>query len=516
MNPADPVASPSPAPVAPPGSGTGSSAPAEGMRSASVWIGVIAVALGAVAMVAGVVAVYLHAKRLPAPPPPSLPAPAPTTVPFVPPPPSIPTDTRSVEPPEPAPAPMALAPFAEDAAALVPVERGRPLWGPRNAPVTLTIFADLECPYTISMLRVILAEKARRGDDLRLSFRFETLSQHAEGALAAKRLMALHAAQGEGAFWSVVQEVARRGEPLAEGALDAVLETLGITVDDSDPAVEKLLEGDAVLAASLYVSATPVSFVNGVRVDGFRPQRALAEIIARERKASGLVLASGVAPRSLYFERTRKNLIDVGKDPPERACVPVGASPVRGAKDALVTIVEFTEHVCDYCREGDALIAAILKSRPNDVRSVWKNLPLPQHPRARYAANFALEARRVGGDAAFWAVTSVLFGATDGLSDPAIFTRAAESVTLDPERLRTAADRAAHDSSVDADRRLAEMLGVSEAAPTYFVNGRRIPGVVGIAEFRAIVTEELELARRVRKNGAGAVAELACGARAVK
>ena len=147
---------------------------------------------------------------------------------------------------------------------------------------------------------------------------------------------------------------------------------------------------------------------------------------------------------------------------------------------------------------------------------MWKSLPLPQHPRARYAANFALEARRAGGDEAFWTVTSVLFGAKDGLADPAVFARAAESAKLDPERLRSAADRAAHDGSVDVDRRLAEALGVSEAAPTYFVNGRRVAGVVGLAEFRAIVAEEAELARRVKRNGAGAVAELACGARAVK
>jgi hypothetical protein len=68
---------------------------------------------------------------------------------------------------------------------------------------------------------------------------------------------------------------------------------------------------------------------------------------------------------------------------------------------------------------------------------------------------------------------------------------------------------------VDADRRLAESLGVS-AAPTYFVNGRRVAGVLALPEFRSIVGEELELARRVRKNGAGDVAELACGAHAVK
>ena len=512
MNEVDPAA---PAPGAP---GAPARPPAAGMGSAPVWLGIIAVALGAFAMVGGVVVVYLYAKRLPAPSPPSLPAPVGATAsppPVVPSPavPPAPTSGGSVNA---TPAPVALAPFAEDASALVPVERGRPLWGPRNAPVTLTVFGDLECPYTLAMLRVIFAEKARRGDDFRVAFRFETLAQHPEGAVAAKRLTALHLAEGEGAFWSVLQEIARRGEPLGEGALDTVLETLGITVDAEDPRVEKLLEDDATLAASLYVSATPVSFVNGVRVDGFRPQRALAEVIARERKASGLVLASGVTPQALYAERTKKNLIDVGKDPPERACVPVGGSPVRGAKDALVTIVEFTEHACDYCREGNGLVSAIVKSRPNEVRSVWKSLPLPQHPRARYAANFALEARRAGGDEAFWTVTSVLFGAKDGLADPAVFTRAAESAKLDPERLRSAADRAAHDASVDVDRRLAEALGVAEAAPTYFVNGRRVAGVVGLGEFRAIVAEEAELARRVKRNGAGDVAELACGARALK
>jgi protein-disulfide isomerase len=364
-------------------------------------------------------------------------------------------------------------------------------------------------------LRVVFAEKARRGDDLRLSFRFATLSQHEEGARAARALSAIHRSHGEGAFWGVVQEIVRRGEPLEEGDLDVVLETLGIAPAEPDSSLEKQLEDDAVLAASLYVRATPVSFVNGIRVDGYRTQRALAEIIARERRASGLVLASGVTLQALYSERTRKNLINVGKDPPDRTCVPVGGSPVRGAKDPLVTIIEFTEHACEYCREGDALVAAVLASRPNDLRSVWKTLPLPQHPRARYAANFALEARRTGGDAAFWAVTRVLFGAKDGLVDSGVFAAAAEASKLDLAKLLAAAEQSAHDTSVDADQKLAEALGVS-AVPTYYVNGRQIAGVVSAAEFRAVVSEELELARRVKKNGAGDVAELACGARAVK
>jgi len=329
-------------------------------------------------------------------------------------------------------------------------------------------------------------------------------------------LSALHTTQGEGAFWSVVQEIVRRGEPLSEGVLETILETLGIASDELEVASTKLLEDDAVLATSLYVRATPVSFVNGVRVDCFRTRCALAEVIARERKASGLVVAIGVMPQALYAARTRKNLIAVGEDAPDRACVPSEGSPTRGAKNALVTIVEFTEHGCTYCREGDALVAAVIAARPNEVRSVWKSLPLPQHPRARYAANFALAARRAGGDAAFWAVTAALFGASEGLVDDAVFDRAAEASKLDLGELRAAADQSAYDTSVDADRRLAESLGVAEAVPTYFVNGRRVAGVVPRPEFQAIVREELELARRVKRNGAGNVAELACGARAVK
>jgi protein-disulfide isomerase len=516
MTDAGPEPPPLAEPRSPEPSATPVGAPLTGVPSAPVWFGIIAVSLGAILMVVGVVAVYLYAKRLPPSPGPTPPPVAVPALPPLPPERPAPSGKTAAQPPAPPPPPVALAPFAEDSAALVPVERSRPLWGPRNAPVTLTIFGDLECPYTIAMLRVVFAEKARRGDDLRLAFRFETLSQHVYGAIAAQRLLTLHAADGEGPFWTVLQEIARRGEPLEEGALDSVLETLGMKVDEPDPAVARLLVEDDALAASLYVSATPVVFVNGVRVDGFRSQRALAEIIARERKTSGLVLASGVTPQALYAERTKKNLIDVGKEPPDRACVPVAGSPVRGPQDALVTIVEFTEHTCDYCREGEALVAAALASRPRDVRAAWKSLPLPQHPRARYAANLALEARRAGGDAAFWTVTSVLFGAKDGLADESIYAKAAAAAKLDADMLRTAADRSAHDANVDADRRLAETLGVADAAPSYFVNGRRIAGVVSLAEFQSVVAEELALARRVKKNGAGSVAELACGARAVK
>jgi protein-disulfide isomerase len=89
--------------------------------------------------------------------------------------------------------------------------------------------------------------------------------------------------------------------------------------------------------------------------------------------------------------------------------------------------------------------------------------------------------------------------------------RAASRMRLDPAALLAAAEGGAHDARIAADLELAKTLGLT-GAPTYFVNGRKIPGAISAAELDAIVRAELALARRVRAKGAGSVPELACNA----
>jgi protein-disulfide isomerase len=177
----------------------------------------------------------------------------------------------------------------------------------------------------------------------------------------------------------------------------------------------------------------------------------------------------------------------------------------------LVTVVEFSEFECELCRQGaDALRSALQRHR-NEVRAVWKNYPLPQHRLARRAAGFALEARRLGGDSAFFAAADALFVPGTKLDDAGL-ERAAERAGLEVGALVAAARTTAHDPAIDADLALARRLGVS-GAPTYFVNGRKIPGALTFAELEALLREELALARRVKAQGAGSVADLACGQR---
>jgi protein-disulfide isomerase len=497
--------------------------PAAGPPARGVgFLGVALAVLGVAVMLGGLSFVYVHAKRFTKPPA------AAATPPPVPVAPGPPAKAPAPVPVKPAPYPDAGAattaerelpfitvpPFAEDRSALVPVATNRPLWGPREAPVTVTVFGDLACPHTVALLRALLTEKLRRGNDVRLAFRHFPLSQHEQGSRAAATLAAIHGARGDHAFWSALAALLRFGGALDAGVLENGLAAAGLELSPDElasPGVKGALEADRVLATTLYVRETPTVFVNGQRLEGHPSTPALREVLDKELHASYLALAAGVSPSALYRTRTAKNLVNLGDDPPARACVKVGASPARGPAAAPVTVVEFSDLECELCRQGAASLRAALSRHPNEVRAVWKHFPLPQHDKARYAASFALEARRVGRDTGFFAVIDALLAPGTVVDDPTL-SRAAERARLEPGALLAVAGTSKHDAAIDADIAEARALRVT-GAPTYFVNGRLIAGASSGAELEAILREELALARRVRAHGAGNVGDLACGER---
>ncbi len=484
-------------------------------RGPSRLLGAVVLTLGAVVMVGGIVYLYWSAKRwLPAPTPVAA-LPSPVLRPPAPPPPVGP----SMAPP-PGPPPRAALPFRseppspDDARAPLPVTATSPVWGESAMALTLTVFADLECPHSVALLRAVLAEKRRRGDDLRLSFRHYPLSQHAFGQHAAEVLVALKNARGDAAFWRALAALLREPGPLDKSKLERALSSVGLEPTAAElaaPSVKQALDTDQLLAASLFVRETPTAFVNGVRLDGHPSKPALDEVLDRELGAAYLTLAAGVAPAALYRTRAEHNLVNLGEDPPVRACVPVGESARRGAAEPLVTVVEFTDFECELCRQGAEALRGALRAHPGELGAVLKHFPLPQHRLARYLANAALEARRVGGDKGFWAFADTLLQ-TGMKPDEAGLERAASRAGLDLDALLGPARDGAHDATVDADAALARKLGVT-GAPTYFVNGRKVPGALSPAELETLLKGEIRLARRVRSLGSGAVSLLACGER---
>jgi protein-disulfide isomerase len=192
-------------------------------------------------------------------------------------------------------------------------------------------------------------------------------------------------------------------------------------------------------------------------------------------------------------------LIGVGEQAASRVCAPIGGSPVRGPADALVTVVEFSDFECPFCRQAEPTLHKLLERFPRDVRLVWKNYPLPQHKNARLLANFAADASARGSSVGVWAVHDALFAHQEELDDGALGELAGKA-GLDGALLLISAHAGLHDAAIHADMALAQKLGV-KGTPTFFVNGRRVQGALALGQFEALIQEELKSGQRIVAHG---------------
>ncbi len=187
------------------------------------------------------------------------------------------------------------------------------------------------------------------------------------------------------------------------------------------------------------------------------------------------------------------------EDPKAVYRVPVDDSPVRGPSDALVTIVESSDFECPFCKRVQPTLEQVEKAYPGKVRWVFKHNPLGFHPKALPAAEAAEEARAQGGDKKFWQMHDKLFELAPALDRPNL-EKAAQELGLDLEAFRRALDTSRHETRIRRDQALVTGLGAT-GTPTFFVNGRKLPGAMPFESFQALVDEELRKAEEMVKAG---------------
>ncbi len=165
--------------------------------------------------------------------------------------------------------------------------------------------------------------------------------------------------------------------------------------------------------------------------------------------------------------------------------------PAVGSLDAPVTVIEFSDLECSYCAQAHARVQYLVKRRPDDVRVVYRHLPLPNHKHARLAAEVAACAQ---GQGLFWALADSLFRNQRNLESEQIRTYA-EQVGLDMARVDACLASGESERLVEADIEEARALGVT-STPTFFVNGDYV-GSLPKGGLEQIV--DRELARLGRK-----------------
>ncbi len=163
-----------------------------------------------------------------------------------------------------------------------------------------------------------------------------------------------------------------------------------------------------------------------------------------------------------------------------------GHNPAKGPDGAAITIFEFTDFECPYCRKGDKIVDTLLKRYPGKVRRVFKNKPLESHERAMPAAMAAMAAHAQGK---FWEYHDRLF-AEEGALDEATFVRLAEEMNLDMAKFNE--DRASEKVAQWILEDMAEAVEFDiTATPSFVINGVLIRGARPVKYFSNVIDQLL-------------------------
>ena len=184
----------------------------------------------------------------------------------------------------------------------------------------------------------------------------------------------------------------------------------------------------------------------------------------------------------------------------ERYKVPVtAAQPVRGAADALVTIVAVSDFQCPFCSRVEPTITQLLQDYKGKLRVVWRNNPLPFHQNAMPAAELAMEAMAQGGSEKFWKAHDKMFANQQAIARENLEAYAKE-LGLDLGKVKVALDTHTHKASIEADQQIAARLG-ARGTPAFFINGRFLSGAQPIDKFKEVIDDELKRADKLVKSG---------------
>jgi protein-disulfide isomerase len=145
---------------------------------------------------------------------------------------------------------------------------------------------------------------------------------------------------------------------------------------------------------------------------------------------------------------------------------------VRGPEDGPVTLVEYGDFQCPHCGRVEPVVRELLAEFGDDLRYVFRHLPLQEvHENAQVAAEAAEAAEAQGR---FWEMYEILLAHQDALG-PEDLPRYAEELGLDIDRFSQELRTHTHALRVARDVESADRSGVA-GTPTFFINGRRHHG----------------------------------------
>lgn len=159
-----------------------------------------------------------------------------------------------------------------------------------------------------------------------------------------------------------------------------------------------------------------------------------------------------------------------------------------GPSTAAVTIVEFSDFQCPFCRQATVELRDIRQEFPDQVAIVFRHYPLPSHQFATAAAEAAECAARQG---AFEKYQELLFASPDSIGRKSWGEFAEEARVPDAPAFRSCMSDPAIAAVVKEDRAAGERLGVI-GTPTFLINDLEVSGYPGKGKLAELVRSALD------------------------
>ena len=367
-----------------------------------------------------------------------------------------------------------------------------PIWGAEDALVTIVLFDDFECPFCSRLYNTYEQLKKDYDGKIRIAFVNLPLGFHKKAREAAYAGVAAHR---QGKFWEVYSFLFTRQkewnktenfkEWLESQKAELPVDWEQFKKDMESKNTEDIVAEDLKTANSIGLRGTPASFINGRFISGALPIESFKKVIDEElQKAEG----KGLKGDALYREIIKDGKPAVAKvngnradkeDPNKVYDVKLsGKEAVKGAKDPKVTIIEFSDFQCPFCSKAFTTVENVAGKYKNDVKIVYKNLPLVNfHKEAKPAALVAHAVKNLYGDEKFFELASILYAKQNEWKNNSEekFAAYVKEIGADWEKVKAEAAKPETEAAVSEDIREAGSHNL-RAVPAFFVNGKKVGG----------------------------------------
>jgi protein-disulfide isomerase len=197
----------------------------------------------------------------------------------------------------------------------------------------------------------------------------------------------------------------------------------------------------------------------------------IAQCVKENRSCSRCLPAARFLVKQVRDGRTREQAIEAYRlrfDADKIKSIDLSDTPSTGTDGAPVTVVEWADFECGFCKNAMPAIEAAVAKFPGKVKFYFKNYPLAIHENAETAARAAVAADRQGK---FWPMHHKLFESKQPLKANVVEGLAKE-LGLKVDQLKTDMASDMTTAQIARDKKQAESVGF-EGTPTIFINGRR-------------------------------------------